>query len=320
MQVPRLQTSRTIESSIEDEEGVAMIRMGLVGLVALGCLAAARGQTASEKKATVGYLQGFQSKGGGFVAPHPQPTEARKVRPSLRATTAGVRALAYFGGAVPDPKAAARFVQACFRKADGSFVDEPESARPDVVTTAVGLMAVVELKMSPEAYAGPAVKYLSRQARSFEDIRMAAAGLEAIRQKSPRAGDWLKQVSALRTGDGTYGKGMGAARLTGSAVVTVLRLGGKVEQRDRVLKVLRAGQRGDGGFGKEDAAGSDLETCYRVMRAFAMLKEKPANAEALRRFVSRCRNADGGYGLAPGQPSTITATYFAGAVLHWLAG
>ena len=57
----------------------------------------------------------------------------------------------------------------------------------------------------------------------------------------------------------------------------------------------------------------------RVMRAFHMLKEKPADVAAFRAFVAKCRNADGGYGVAPGQPSNAGGTYFASIILHWLA-
>jgi hypothetical protein len=97
--------------------------------------------------------------------------------------------------------------------------------------------------------------------------------------------------------------------------VAVLRLGSKID-RDAVLKAVNAGQHADGGFGKDDAA-SDLETSYRVMRLYWMLKEKPDEAK-LRGFVAKCRNADSGYGVAPGQPSGIGGTYFAGIILHWL--
>ena len=97
--------------------------------------------------------------------------------------------------------------------------------------------------------------------------------------------------------------------------MAVLRLGGKIN-RD-TIKTVKAGQRTDGGFGKEDAKESDLETSYRVMRFFWMLKEKP-NADALRGFIAKCRNADGGYGMAPGQPSNVGGTYFASVILHWL--
>jgi hypothetical protein len=38
----------------------------------------------------------------------------------------------------------------------------------------------------------------------------------------------------------------------------------------------------------------------------------------VRSFVAKCRNADGGYGVAPGQPSNISGTYFAAIILHWL--
>ena len=65
-------------------------------------------------------------------------------------------------------------------------------------------------------------------------------------------------------------------------------------------------------------AGSDLETTYRVMRAFMMLKDRPSDVNGLRRFIARCRNTDGGYGVAPGQPSTVGGSYFAAIIRHWL--
>ena len=80
----------------------------------------------------------------------------------------------------------------------------------------------------------------------------------------------------------------------------------------------KSGQRDDGGFSKAGEKGADLETTYRVLRGFVMVKERPADPDKLRGFVARCRNADGGYGLAPGQPSNVTATYFASIILYWL--
>jgi len=55
-----------------------------------------------------------------------------------------------------------------------------------------------------------------------------------------------------------------------------------------------------------------------VMRSFMMLKEQPADTVRLRTFVAACRNKDGGYGVAPGQPSSVAGTYYAASVLHWL--
>jgi hypothetical protein len=55
------------------------------------------------------------------------------------------------------------------------------------------------------------------------------------------------------------------------------------------------------------------------MRAFHMLKEKP-DVVTLTRFIASCRNADGSYSVAPGQNGNVSATYFAGIILHWLEG
>jgi hypothetical protein len=287
-------------------------------VVACWWVGAASAQPAGEKQAAVRYLRGLQTKGGGFLAAKPAGTDRRRLAPGLRATTAALRALHHFGGEASDPKGAARFVQGCFDPSAGGFAEAPGRGPPDVIATAVGLMAVAELKLSARRYVIRAVPFLDAHAKTFEEVRMAAAGLEAVRRRPAKAEDWRRQVARLRNADGTYGRGDGVARITASAVVTVLSLGGAVGRRDRVVAALRAGQRKDGGFGKEGAHGSDLETCYRVTRAFVMLKEKPARVPALRRFVSRCRNADGGYGVAPGRPSSVPATYFAASVLHWL--
>jgi hypothetical protein len=143
--------------------------------------------------------------------------------------------------------------------------------------------------------------------------------------------------------DGTYGEGANLSRDTAGSVVTYLRLRAatsrlssdkleeitkalladgdqknplRPENKETILKTLRAGQRPDGGWSK-DGGGSDLETTYRVMRAFWMLQAKPDIA-ACRQFVAKCRNADGSYSAQPGQPGTVGATFFAAIVSHWL--
>jgi hypothetical protein len=100
-------------------------------------------------------------------------------------------------------------------------------------------------------------------------------------------------------------------------LVTILRLGGKVDDAMQVRKILFPGQRPGGGFAKEDGT-IDLENCYRIMRCYHMLKDFPPSTTALRGYVGQCRNADGGYGVAPDQPSSVNGTYFAAIILHWL--
>ena len=100
-------------------------------------------------------------------------------------------------------------------------------------------------------------------------------------------------------------------------MVAILRMGGKVAEPEKVLKLLNSGQRKAGGYGKAGAEG-DLESTYRVVRAFHMLKAKPEGADKLREFIGTCRNKDGGYGVMPGKPSSASSTYFASVILHWL--
>jgi len=279
-------------------------------------LAPVTAQNADEKKATVAYVQALQGRAGGFLAEKENPVATVMPRPSLRATSTCLRALKYLGSEAKDPKAAATFVEGCFDKKAGGFADSPGAA-VDVFTTAIGIMAVVEAKLPTDPYADDVVKYLSANARSFEDVRIAAAGLEAIKKKPADPAAWIKIVEKDRNEDGTWGKGAGIARETGSAVAALLRLDAKLAKSENVVKALKTGQRDDGGWGKADAKASDLETSYRVMRAFVMLKEKP-DAARLRAFVAKCRNADGGYGVAPGQKSAAGGTYFAVILTKWL--
>jgi prenyltransferase beta subunit len=285
-------------------------RFAVAVLVVLFAALPCWSQTVQQKKATVEYLKKLQNKDGGF-----SPAEGQ-TKSALGATSSALRAIKYSGGDLDDKAACVDFVKSCFDKASGGFAEQA-GGKPAVNLTAIGLMALVELKVDLEPYVGPAVKYLDDNAKGFDDIRIAVAGLEAVGKKSTRAAEWTEQIKKMANDDGTFGKGEGKARETGGATVAVLRLGGKVEHPDVVLKALNAGQRPDGGFGKADAKESDLESTYRVLRAYHMMKAKPDVAQ-LRGFLDSCRNRDGGYGVTPGKPSTVSATYYAAIVQHWL--
>jgi prenyltransferase beta subunit len=280
--------------------GLALLVVTLPGLA----------EAPGNAKATVAYLRKLQTKEGGFAA------DAGKTTPSLRATSSALRALKYFGGDAPDRRAAARFVEACFDKQSGGFADSP-GGKPDVATTAVGAMALVELQLPTAPYEAGVLRYLGEHAKTFEEIRIAAAGVEALGKQPPEAASWLKRIEKERNKDGTFG-GPGDARATGGATVIVLRLGGKVEHPTALTAALDACQHKDGAFGKGQTSDpSDLETTYRVVRCYHMLKARP-DAAAVLAFVDKCRNSDGGYGTAPGQPSGVGGTYFAGIIRHWL--
>src|SRR5205814_509910 len=178
-----------------------------------------RAQTPEQKQATITYLRKLQMPSGGFV-----PAAGQDV-PSLRATTTALRALKYLGSPLADTKSAQQFVRQCYQPQPGAFIDWPGSKKaPDVATTSIGLLAVVELKIPVGEFKDAVARYLSEQPKDFAEIRIAAAAFEAIHSQPPTAEAWLKKLAAMRNPDGSYGKGDELARETGSVVVTVLRL------------------------------------------------------------------------------------------------
>jgi pimeloyl-ACP methyl ester carboxylesterase len=269
----------------------------------------ARGQTPAELGQTARYVAAFQNPDGGFA---PGPGKGS----TLGATSSAIRTLGYVAGSVKDVEGAIKYVSSCFEKETGGFAPTP-GGKPDVGTTASGLMAIGALKIDPTPYADPAIAYFGKNAKTFEEIRIAVAGLEAIKKTSPDFGRWTEQVEADKNPDGTFGRGAGQARATGSAAVALLRMGVKLDdsRRAAILKALRDGQKDDGGWGEGDGP-SDLGSSYRIMRAFWMLKEKPDLAR-LRAFVAKHRQSDGGYAPKPGGAADPGSTYTCSIMGYW---
>jgi hypothetical protein len=304
--------------NIDKERVFLMLRYLLAVLVVVVWGNHARPQTEPEKRQTIAYLNKLQTKTGGFMASL-SPDEAKRV-PSLRATSAALRAYRYFEGEVPHKDKVVEFVKSCYIKETGAFADQPGKGNADVFSTASGLMAVVELKIPQTDYL-EAIDFFDKNVKIFDELRIAVAGLESIGKQLPRSerlkmliGDINNTLEVVREKEGAKP----LVRMTGSMIVTLLRLGEKIPEQATMTKILLDGQMRDGGFAKENVEKSDLESTYRVERALMMLKTAPKDVEAMRSFVAKCRNEDGGYGVQPGAPSSVSATYFASIVLHWL--
>jgi prenyltransferase beta subunit len=275
-------------------------------------------QSPEEKQATIVFLKSLQQPDGGFVAAPADSKSDAAPKSSLRATSGAVRAIKYFGGEVPNADKALEFVKSCYSQETGAFADAPKR-KEDITITAVGMMAAVELQKEP--CLDQSIAYLVKNAKTFEERRLAVAGMEAAKKFDPAIKQWFVEIEGTRNWDGTFGKGDGQARETGGVAAMILRSGGKFsdDHRKAIVAALRAGQRSDGGFGKVDSKASDGETTYRVMRAFYLLGEKPKDVVKLKSFLASCRNKDGGYGVAPGQASTVGGTYYVAAIGKWLA-
>ncbi|HEV8060669.1 MAG TPA: prenyltransferase/squalene oxidase repeat-containing protein [Gemmataceae bacterium] len=271
----------------------------------------AQAPTPLEKQATLAWLTKLQHAGGGFAG------DAKAGAPvTLPATLSAVRALKYFGsvpGSVP-PHAVdvVRFVRSCWNESEGAFAPTP-GGTPDVRTTAVGLMGLFDLEAADQNQdmIARGMTYLGKNVKDYEEVRIAAAAFEVTKKPFPQLKKWQEILHGLQSN-----KEADQPREIGGVTVALLRLGEPLENKEAILKSLRAGQRPEGAWGKAGAA-PELETSYRVMRAFYMLKANP-DVAALRKFIARCRQPDGSYAVAPGQPGSVSATYYAGIISSWL--
>jgi prenyltransferase beta subunit len=263
--------------------------------------------TPAEFAQTAASAAAHQNPDGGFAAGPGQPS-------TIGATNTGLRVLEYVGGKVPDVEGCIRFVKSC--KVPGSGFAQSPGGKPDVNTTAVGLLAAGELKIADRAMIDDAVAYFSANSRAFEEIRMSIAGLEAVEGKSPDFPRWAAQLEAMRQPDGSFGEGPARSFVTGGVAAAILRMGLPLEKREAVIAAIKEGQRPDGAWSK-DAGPTDLSSSYRVMRCLYMLKEKP-DADKLREYIAKCRQPDGSYSVSPGGKGNLGATYFAAIILRWL--
>jgi len=276
-----------------------------------------KGAKAVDVKAAVAFLKTHQLPSGGFVTRLPE--KGADPVPSIRTTRTAIRAHRLLGVDPPNPDKILEFVLACHDDKSGGFADRP-GEKPDPISTSVALMILQDLKKPTDKYLAKALAFMGEKTSGFEQIRMVASGLEETGKTVPQQKEWVAEIEKGRNDDGSFGKGPGQARTTALNVVALQRLGGKVKDTDTVLKVLRAGQRKDGGFGADAEGGSDLEACYRVVRLFSRLDAKPDRPDDLEKFIASCKNKDGGYATKPGEPSSLHGTYYTTILRHWMAG
>lgn len=283
--------------------------LALVSLSLVSCTFATvvRAQADAVQASVAQIVAELQNEDGGFAPAKGQPS-------TLGATSTSVRILGYVGGSIPDPLRCIGYLNSCQDASSGGFAATP-GGKPDVGTTASGLMALGELQAGEESAVGAAVKYLDENARTYEEIRIAAAALESVKEKASQLDAWMKLLGEGRNSDGTWGTGASRAFDTGGRAVAILRLGQPLEGREAIAAAIKEAQQADGGW-SANGGPSDLGTTYRVMRACYMLRARP-DLEKLRGLVARCRAENGLYGSAPGRPGDLGGTYLATILSRW---
>ncbi len=266
------------------------------------------GQTPSDLSATAAYAASRQNSDGGFANEPGGPS-------SLGTTNAAIRILRYTGSSIPDVLGAIDYVQDRFDPATGGF-EPAEDQAPTVRSTAIGLMAVAELRIDDQETIDRAVQFLSTHATSFPDVRIAVAGLEAVGVRSEKFDDWSGEILKNRNPDGTWGEGASLAFDTGGTAAALLRMGFELDRRESIIEATRSGQQPDGAW-SADGRVTNLSSTYRVVRGMYMLGATP-DLDALRGFIARCLRPDGGYAASPDQESSsIASTYVARILLKW---
>jgi hypothetical protein len=237
------------------------------------------------------------------------------------ATSAAVRTLAKLRSEIPHRQKVEKYLLEKRDAQSGGFAEV--GAQPNVVVTSVAILGAVDLGIKKELLT-PSILYLAKQAKTFEEVRIAAAAVEAwdVNTKLINLQEWEKIIH--EEGHQVPPKDLdaknGLARSAGSIIACRLRLGIPVDKdsKNQIMKVLLDGQREDGGWGQYHQRNSDLETTYRVMRALHLLKIKPKNIEDLKNYLGKHRHESGGYGATPGAAPRINTTYYVTMIAHWL--
>jgi hypothetical protein len=178
-------------------------------------------------------------------------------------------------------------------------------------------MAAAELDI-PHAKYRKAMDYLKENAKTFEEVRIGAAAVEAwgVKECPFKLDEWFKIAEKHFDKLGHSPPLEDGATDAGSLGAMWLRLGRPVGPH--LKDTLTKGQRPDGGWGKKGEKASDIGSTYRVMRAMYLLKAKPKDVKKLREFIAARRNKDGGYATEPGGKSSVNGVYYAAIITHWL--
>jgi hypothetical protein len=277
-----------------------------------------------ERQRTAKWVLEQEAPQGGFYLAPRDPRSDAAPKASLRATNGAVKALKYLGFPLlkGEKEKHAKFVLSCYDPKTGAFA-EP-GGKPDVVITSIGVMAAGELDIPHEKYA-KAMDYLKENAKTFEEVRIGAAAVEAwgVKECPFKLDDWFKiaskHIESLNLEGNAEASRDGGSRDAGSYIALVLRL--HLVPPDNVGLpglTLKDGQRDDGGWGKKGEKASDIETTYRVMRAMMLMKMKPKDVAKLRAFIESRRNKDNGYTVKPGDQSSMSGVYYATIITMWL--
>jgi prenyltransferase beta subunit len=283
----------------------------------------ATAQTKEETAATLKWIDSLRDPATGAWAVTPAK-DGEKLKPSLRACNGAVKAMRHLGAEPTDLDKVKKFVLGCYDEKTGAF-SEP-GGKPDASITSIGIITAIEVGIDKKKIE-KAAEYIKSECKTFEDVRLAGAAIEAWGVPDfGRAPDaWLKLgdpelkivLSRLDekklTGDARGLAGIEVFRMR----INDFMMPEKAWKQD--VGIFKNEQRADGGWGKYEQKTSDLETTYRVMRCYKMMKDQAPEPKKLAAFIAACRKPDGSYGVEPKADASMSGVYYAVTIQKWMA-
>ncbi len=297
--------------------GFVMIWAGLVfplGMAPAADYEAPLGQSKEWLAQTAQFVLEHHAPSGGYI---PQKGSS----PSLRATLSARRSLKLLGVKAPSPEKDISFVASCV-DGTGAFADRPND-KATTTLASIGLLLATDLLMHKNPEYAKLIQFNKRlvqnDAKSFEEIRMAAAVFEGLGEVPIRRNEWVRLLRATQNNEGGYGPSGSRLRDTGGVVAAFLRLKEPLAKQEKqaLMEFLLSGQGKDGGFGVTESAPSELDSSYRIGRALWMLGVTP-DVKRMRAFLEKCRTPSGAYSVHPGEEPTLVDTYRALIISSWL--
>lgn len=184
--------------------------------------------------------------------------------PTISATLMGLRTFRYLGVERENVARQREFLLGRFDEKKAAFV-ETGKTEPDALANAFALMLMGELRMPEDVHAVSARDYVVAEAKSFDEIYLAMAGLQAMGMHKEIPASWVKTMmdTALDEKSTAYDK----AR----AVVTCMRTGFNLPDYAMFLAPLQsalADVMADATFHENP---EKLQQAYTLARALVML-------------------------------------------------
>ena len=240
------------------------------------------------------------------------PEQGRRIRrqgrssSSLGATNSGLKVLLHVGGSVPDVLGCIKYVKSC-RDSTGGFAPTP-GGKPDVITTAVGLMAASELKIADADHDQGGDRLLSaRTPRASRKSGWPSPASRPCMAPRPTSRGGSSRSRRMREPGRNLRRGAGPGLRDRRRGRGDLADGAEARKTRRDHRARSRPASGPKAAGPRTTGRPDLGATYRVMRALFMLQREARRRSIARRSSPAAASPTAATPASPAAPATWAA-------------